>query len=99
MKEFKQFRDYFGLYKLMKSIIKKEEPANSTESPFEYRNDLCEWRDSLGRVGSEFSSSNSAESYQVMHPHEQFPVMLLRQDFMDSRGSFSAPPTFATTGT
>ena len=42
MKEFKQFRDYFGLYKLMKSIIKKEEPANSTESPFEYRNDLCE---------------------------------------------------------
>lgn len=92
MEEFKQFRDYFGLYKLVKSIITKEEPANNTESTFKYRNDLCERRDSLSRVGSEFSSSNSAKSYQVMHlyyPHEQFPVMLIRQGFMDSRRSFS----------
>ena len=32
MEEFKQFRDYFGLYKLMKSIITKEEPAQTLKA-------------------------------------------------------------------
>ena len=39
--------------------------CSNTESPFKFRNDLCERRDSS--VGTEFSSSNSAESYEVMH--------------------------------
>ena len=35
----------YGLYKLVKRIITKEEPANNTESPFKFRKDLCEQRD------------------------------------------------------
>ena len=45
MEDFKQFKDYFGLYKLVKRIITKEEPANNTENLFKFRKDLSEQRD------------------------------------------------------
>lgn len=64
MEEFKRFRDYLGLFNLVKSFGVKEEPTMnaSTEMDREFR----ERRDSLGSAGSEFSSSNSAESCDIM---------------------------------
>ena len=65
MEEFKLFRDYLGLFNLVKSFGMKEEPTASdasTEMDCEFR----ERRDSLGSAGSEFSSSNSAESCDIM---------------------------------
>ena len=54
--EFKLFRDYLGLFSLVKSLCLKGEPE---VSQVEYEADVRERRDSLGSAGSEFSSSNS----------------------------------------
>ena len=63
MEEFKLFRDYLGLFNLVKSFGVKEEPTNASATlDYEFR----ERRDSLGSAGSEFSSSNSAESCDIM---------------------------------
>ena len=62
MEEFKLFRDYLGLFNLVKSFGVKEEPTNAaTAYPSDY-----EFRDSRGSAGSEISSSNSAESCDIM---------------------------------
>lgn len=92
MEEFNQFRDYLGLFKLVKSLCAKDRPANNPDNLFEYEKDFRERRDSLGSAGSEFSSSNSTESYEVMdlyYPYGQDSVMLFRQGFLDSEDSFS----------
>lgn len=91
MEEFNLFRDYLGLFNLVKSFCAKEEPVNNTDSPLQYDdNEMRERRDSLGSAGSEFSSSNSTESYEIMdlyYPYGQDSNMLLRQGFMDPEES------------
>lgn len=57
MEEFNVFRDYLGLFNVVKTFCIKEEPTATLEYEFRER------RDSLGSAGSE--SSNSVESYDI----------------------------------
>ena len=65
MEEFKLFRDYFGLCNLVKSLANVPDDLDSPLSDYSYEQEIRERRDSLGSAGSEFSSSNSAESIEV----------------------------------
>ncbi len=65
MEEFNQFRDYLGLINLVKSFAIVPEETASPTSEYSFEQDMRERRDSLGSAGSEFSSSNSAESIEV----------------------------------
>ncbi len=96
MEEFKLFRDYFGLCNLVKSLANVPDDLDSPfSSDFSYEQEIREQeirerRDSLGSAGSEFSTSNSAESIEVADiyytAYGQDGIMgNVKQGFMDPR--------------
>lgn len=85
--EFNVFRDYFGLINLVKSFANVPDDLVSPASDYSFEQDMRERRDSLGSAGSEFSSSNSAESievadiYYTAYGHDG--ILGMKQAFMD----------------
>ena len=74
MEEYNIFRDYLGLFSLVKSLATKVNDAKGpAASPsLEEMGETRERRDSLGSAGSEFSS-NSAESAELMDLYSIYP--------------------------
>lgn len=62
MEEYNLFRDYLGLFNLIKSFSNVSTPEDVNA---DYKEEVRERRVSLGSTGSECSSSNSAESVEV----------------------------------
>lgn len=89
MEEFNVFRDYFGLINLVKSFVNVPDNLASPPSDYSTEGEVRERRDSLGSAGSEFSSSNSAESievadiYYTAYGHD---ILGMKQAFMDPVG-------------
>lgn len=89
--EFNVFRDYFGLINLVKSFANVPDDLISPTSDysFEFEGEMRERRDSLGSAGSEFSSSNSAESievadiYYTAYGNGNVGILGMKQAFMD----------------
>ena len=86
MEEFNVFRDYFGLINLVKSFANVPDDLASPASDYSIDQEMRERRDSLGSAGSEFSTSNSAESievadiYYTAYGHD---MLGMKQAFMD----------------
>lgn len=86
MEEFNVFRDYFGLINLVKGFANVPDDLASPTSDFSIDQEMRERRDSLGSAGSEFSSSNSAESIEVADIYYTAygqDVLGIKQAFMD----------------
>ena len=62
MEEFNLFRDYLGLFNLVKSFSTVSTPEDVNA---EYKEEVRERRASLGSTASECSSSNSVDSVEV----------------------------------
>lgn len=107
MEEFNLFRDYFGLFNLVKSFANVPDDFMSSSTTSDYypslEQELRERRDSLGSAGSEFSSSNSAESVEVADIYYTAygggaeGMLNLKQAFMDP-GEENAKGSVHTTG-
>ncbi len=89
MEEFNLFRDYLGLINLVKGFAMKED-GNCAQEPRERR-------DSLGSSGSEFSSTNSAESccdimdlYYPSYPQEAFKNLVEPEESLPGLGALSS---------
>lgn len=87
--EYDLFRDYFGLINLVKSFANVPDELASPTNEYSFEEDLRERRDSLGSAGSEFSSSNSAESVEVADIYYtayagQESILRMKQAFMDA---------------
>lgn len=105
MEEFNLFRDYLGLFNLVKSFSNVPDDLMSPSTTSDYSSfeqEIRERRDSLGSAGSEFSSSNSAESvevadiYYTAYGRGAEGMLNMKQAFMDS-GEESAKDNTPTT--
>lgn len=88
MEEYKLFRDYFGLINLVKSFANVPDELISPTSEYSFEQELRERRDSLGSAGSEFSSSNSAESIEVA---DIYYTAYGRDNLLDMKQAFMDP--------
>lgn len=90
MEEYKLFRDYFGLINLVKSFanVTDELISPSSDREYSFEQDMRERRDSLGSAGSEFSSSNSAESIEVA---DIYYTAYGRDNLLDMKQAFMDP--------
>ena len=108
MEEYNLFTDYLGLYNLVKSLVNVPDdfmgPSNADEYNCAVEEGVRERRDSLGSAGSEFSSSNSAESVEVADIYYNAaygpgPGLAMKQAFLDSGEESSKESTTPTTTT
>jgi hypothetical protein len=92
MEEFSVFRDYFGLINLVKSFANVPDDLAGPASDYSAEQEIRERRDSLGSAGSEFSSSNSAESIEVADIYYTTygqDILGVKQAFVDPLGEDS----------
>ena len=108
MEEYNLFRDYLGLFKLVKSLANVPDDFMSLSNADGYsamEEEVRERRDSLGSAGSEFSSCNSAESvevadiYYTAYGRAADGVLGLKQAFLESGEESARESTPITTTT
>ena len=101
MEEFKLFRDYLGLINLVKSFANvPDDLASPTPPEYSFEQEIRERRDSLGSAGSEFSSTNSAESVEVADSYYAtygHDIVGMKQAFMETEDSLKTSVTASGT--